>query len=83
MLNCLQPRFPPLVLPRLPRLPSGAEVLDPATLERTKAGLRSYAAAIVTDVPFVWGLEDFIMFLVSSEEGRRLFGITRKKATRM
>ena len=83
MLNCLQPRFPPLALPRLPRLPSGAGVLDPATLERTKAELRSYAAAIVVNVPFVWGLEDFKMFLVSSEEGRRLFGITRKKATRM
>ncbi|CAN0256908.1 unnamed protein product [Ascophyllum nodosum] len=80
---CLQPRFPPLALPRLPRLPSGAGVLDPATLERTRAGLRSYAAAIVVDGPFIWGLEDFEMFLDSGEEGGRLFGYTRKKETRM
>ncbi|CAN0468283.1 unnamed protein product [Ascophyllum nodosum] len=79
---CLQRRFPALALPRLPRPPSGAGVLDPATLERTRAGLQSYAAAIVADVPVAWGLEEFVMFLDSDEKGRRLFGKKRKKETR-
>ncbi|CAN0256848.1 unnamed protein product [Ascophyllum nodosum] len=76
---CLQRRFPALDLPRLPRPPSGAADLDPATLERTRAGLRSYVTAIVADVPVAWGVEEFVMFVDSAEKGRRLFGNTRKK----
>ena len=76
---CLQKRFPALALPRLPQPPSGAGVLDPATLESTRAGLRSYVTAIVADVPVAWGVEEFVMFLDSAEKGRRLFGNTRKK----
>ena len=66
-------------MPLLPRPSSGAAVLDPATLERTRAGLRSYVAAIVADVPVARGVQEFVMFLDSVEKGRRLFGNTRKK----
>ena len=82
------PRVPAAALPGsrfalAASTPVRSGALDTATLGRTRAGLRSYAAAIVTDVPFVWGLEEFVMFLDSDEKGRRLFGDTRKKETHM
>lgn len=57
-------------------------MLDPATLERTRAGLQSFLQALVADVPVVWIEEEFVMFLDSDEKGRRLFARKRKKATR-
>lgn len=83
--SCLQGRFPALVLPRLPRPPptGGGIVLEPATLERARAGLQTYIAAVVAKVPAAWGLEEFVMFLDSDEKGRRLFARRkRKKETR-
>lgn len=70
------------MLPRLPRPPSGGTVLEPATLERARAGLQGYVGALVSDVPAAWGLEEFVMFLDSDEKGRRLFARKRKKEAR-
>lgn len=81
--SCLQGRFPALVLPRLPRPPTGGGiVLEPATLERARAGLQAYIAAVVASVPAAWGVEEFVMFLDSDDKGRRLFSRKRKKETR-
>ncbi|CAM9972763.1 unnamed protein product, partial [Scytosiphon promiscuus] len=79
--SCLQGRFPALVLPRLPRPPptGGGIVLEPATLERARAGLQGYIAAVVSKVPAAWGLEEFVMFLDSDEKGRRLFSRRKRK----
>ncbi|CAB1098641.1 unnamed protein product [Ectocarpus sp. CCAP 1310/34] len=85
--SCLQATFPALVLPRLPRPPTGGGgmALEPATLERARAGLQAYAAAVVGSVPAAWGLEELVMFLDSEEKGRRLFSSRKrrkKEATR-
>lgn len=81
--SCLQGRFPALVLPRLPRPPTGGGIiLEPATLERARAGLQAYVAAVVSSVPAAWGVEEFVMFLDSDEKGRRLFSRKRKKEAR-
>lgn len=57
-------------------------MLDPATLERTRAGLQSFLQALVADAPLVWNEEKFVMFLDSDEKGRRLFARKRKMANR-
>ena len=70
------------MLPRLPRSPPGGVALEPATMERTRAGLQAYVASLVASVPAAWGVEEFVMFLDSDEKGRRLFARKRKKETR-
>lgn len=81
--SCLQGRFPALVLPRLPRPPAGSGiVVEPATLERTRAQLQTYVAAVVASVPAAWGVEEFVMFLDSHEKGRGLFSRERKETRR-
>ncbi|CAN0260659.1 unnamed protein product [Ectocarpus fasciculatus] len=79
--SCLQATFPALVLPRLPRPPTGGGgmTLEPATLERARAGLQAYAAAVVGSVPAAWGLEELVMFLDSEEKGRRLFSARKRR----